>query len=949
MLGYLNINSVRNKFDNLFSIIGNKFDVFAIAESKLDSSFPDAQFKTRGYKMPYRLDISDKSGGILVYVKTGLPSMLLNRFSLPKDIQIVPVELRLANSKWLIVSIYRPPKQNFKYFLDILSDMLDFYSYEKSVLIGDFNAEPDHFALKSFLNAQVLHNHVNFKTCWKSKEGRCIDLILSNQKFSLQHTGNIDTGLSDHHQLIHTMLKSTYIRQPPKNIVYRDYSNFDREVFQQDLEKSFNDNLNLNVDSSYYEIFEVIFEMVLNRHAPQKNKMIRGNEKPHMDKALKKAIMKRSQLKNVYKRSKCSSDWNAYKKQRNLVTNLNKKARISYFSSAVKSCSVEPKVFWKICKPFMSKQSISEVKIILATDEKVIQDDEKISNCFNEYFNGITNVLNLFKWNPSYCSDIENPVLRAIDKFKGHPSIIKIKSELRSSLSPRFHFEEVSTITVQKLIMSLDDSKKTSGSISTKSLKLAVNVVSSPIKDCINTAFRNCKFPSKLKLTEISPIPKAGSSQEIGNFRPISILPTVSKLFEKVIAQQIGEFFKPLFSIMLCGFRKKHSTQHALFRLLHLWQNNLDKGKVVGTILMDLSKAYDCLPHDLIIAKLEAYGLDFASLSLLRDYLSNRHHRVKVGSSLSAWLELFIGVPQGSILGPLLFNIFLNDLFFFIEEAGICNFADDNTLFACANEISTVISILEKETCNVLEWFKVNSLAANPAKFQIMFLGVSDKETREVCVEGVYLKATTSVKLLGVVIDSKLSFKQHVETLCKTASQKVKALFRIRPYLNVECAKRLCNAFIMSNFNYCPLIWMAGLKSNNELINKVHKRAMRAVYGKFQLSFQELLELGNSETIHVRNLKTLLIEVFKSLNRLNPEFMWHLFTYKSVKYTLRSGQVLSLPPTKTTKFGLNSLVFRGSLLWNTLPPTFKVATTLHGFKMNLKAWNGENCSCPVCS
>ena len=142
---------------------------------------------------------------------------------------------------------------------------------------------------------------------------------------------------------------------------------------------------------------------------------------------------------------------------------------------------------------------------------------------------------------------------------------------------------------------------------------------------------------------------------------------------------QINTFFQDKFNPILCGFRKAHSTQHALLNLIQHWQKCLDKREIVGTLLMALSKAYDCIPHDLLIAKLEAYGFDISiSLHLIRSYLSRRKHRVKVGDTLSDWLEIILGVPQGSILGPLLFNIFLNDIFFFIHVTLICNFGDDN-------------------------------------------------------------------------------------------------------------------------------------------------------------------------------------------------------------------------------------------------------------------------------
>ena len=158
--------------------MSDNFDVLTVAESKLDSSFPSSQFEVNGYKTPYRLDITDTSGGLLVFIKKGLPSLRLKSFKLPKDIQVIAIELTLYKSKWLLISIYRPPRQNLDYFLSSLTDLIDFYNFEKCVIIGDFNAEPTNKKLKTFLDNEMLYCHVKFNTCWKSNTGSCINLIL---------------------------------------------------------------------------------------------------------------------------------------------------------------------------------------------------------------------------------------------------------------------------------------------------------------------------------------------------------------------------------------------------------------------------------------------------------------------------------------------------------------------------------------------------------------------------------------------------------------------------------------------------------------------------------------------------------------------------------------------------------------------------------------------------
>ena len=413
---------------------------------------------------------------------------------------------------------------------------------------------------------------------------------------------------------------------------------------------------------------------------------------------------------------------------------------------------------------------------------------------------------------------------------------------------------------------------------------------------------------------------------------------------------QISSHFENILSKYLCGFRKGYSTQHSLFNLLRNWQSCLDKSGTIGAILMDLSKAYDCIPHDLLLAKMAAYGVSLASLRLIHSYLTNRKQRVRIGHTLSEWLEIIMGVPQGSILGPILFNIFLNDLVLFIMETEICNFADDTTIYSCDFNPHESIQKLENDMKHVLTWFKINSMVANPAKFQFIILGKWNSQ-KKLCldIDGRRVVSSAEVKLLGVKIDDKLSFLPHIKDLRKKSIRKINALQRIRNYMTLSQAKLINNAYIISSFSYCPLIWMFSGKSGDTLINRAHYRALKVTYGLFEKSFDELIIMDESVTTHIKNIQTLMLEVYKSINRINPEFMWDLFQLKDMPYNMRAESLLSLPPTKTRTFGINSLIFRGSILWNSLPNNIKLSLNTNEFKANIKNCKIFDCNCRICS
>ena len=201
----------------------------------------------------------------------------------------------------------------------------------------------------------------------------------------------------------------------------------------------------------------------------------------------------------------------------------------------------------------------------------------------------------------------------------------------------------------------------------------------------------SCTFPDPLKLADVSLGFKNGISATKKNYRHVSVLSSFTEMFERLLRKQMAMFMESKLSNIFCGFREGHSTQHALSKVAKTIRRCIDQSGICGMVLMDLSKAYDCLPHDLLRAKMEAYGFSADNLKLIHSYLVGRKQRVKIGSTRSSWQEIKSGAPQGSVLGPFLFNLVMTDFFFGMQQSQVCNFADDNTSYACGQNLDSVI------------------------------------------------------------------------------------------------------------------------------------------------------------------------------------------------------------------------------------------------------------------
>ena len=947
IIGHININFLEGKFEALKHLVEDNLDVLVVTETKIDASYPTSQFAIKGVGTPFRQDRNKHGGGVLIYIREHLPCREIPFHNKPNDIEGIFVELSLRKKKWLIFGGYNPAKELASYFLDHVSKHLDvnMANFDNILIIGDFNSTMSDVPMKNFCELYDLDNLINVPTCFKNADNpSSIDVLLTNSENSFQNSIAIETGLSDHHKMVVTVLKIFIKKKDPVIINYRSYKNMDFSIFNNVLRQKLEQ---FNKETMSYEDFHEIFMNTLDIYAPMKKKIVRGNNAPFMTKALSKEIMHRSKLKNIFNKNPNDENKRLYKRQRNLCVSLLRKEKKNYYNNLDLKIFDDNRKFWKSIKPlFSDKQKILDKNIFILEDGIIYSKNEEVAEKLNNFF--IDAVQNL-EIEP-FVSEEANYVFdgnidEIIKQYETHPSIQNIKVNI--TLGEKFVFSDTIPEEISKRILDLEPKKASvENDIPAKILIGSHDVVSRYLSDIYNRSKHLSNYPGPLKLGTVTPINKKSTKTLLKkDYRPITLIPIISKLFEKDMYDQISSYMDKYFSPYLFGYRKNHSTEQCLTIMIEFWKKALDSKNIAGAVLTDLSKAFDCLNHNLLIAKLDAYGFDNISLKFIYEYLKERKQRTKVNNSYSTWKDVLFGVPQGSILGPLLFNIFMNDIFFFIKKTNIANYADDNTAYTSEHNVVSLLKTLEDEITIVLNWFRINEMKSNDDKCHLI---IANTDKVSVSLGNEVIGASDTVELLGIKLDKNLNFNQHVSDLLKKGNQKLHALARISKYLSQDKLKIIMKTFIQSQFNYCPLIWMFHSRTLNNKINKLHERALRLVYKNENLCFQELLNLDNSVTIHQRNLQRLAVEMYKVKNNLSPLPMQELFTEQTNTYNLRNCRTWEIPNARTVSYGLESVRFRGPKTWELLPNDIKEAKSLAEFKIKIKTWKSPECTCRLC-
>ena len=442
---------------------------------------------------------------------------------------------------------------------------------------------------------------------------------------------------------------------------------------------------------------------------------------------------------------------------------------------------------------------------------------------------------------------------------------------------------------------------------------------------------------------------KAGERNDPNNYRPISVLSTISRVFEKLVYEQIYNYLikNNILDTRQSGFRSLHSTVTALLDLTNQWCFNIDRGLVSGVLFLDLKKAFDTVDHRLLLTKLEYIGVRGHALEWFKSYLLNRFQIVYTNGVLSEKAILKCGVPQGSILGPLLFLIYINDLTTIADYATVRMYADDTNMTFTACSIPELQHDMNMDLQFLQNWLIANRLTLNVLKTEFMLIGSRQRiatltQELDLSINGISLKRVNSSKCLGVEIDEFLTWDAHIASISRKVSSGIGVLKKIKPFVPTFNLISVYQSIVEPYFDYCSIVWDDISDHLTDKLQILQNRAARVITGAdYRMHISELLsKLGWSSLKEKRNKQKALM-MFKIMNGMTPPYLEDIFTRnigRSV-YNLRiSRRDLALPAVKTDYYR-NSFAYTGAKVWNALPEEMKYEKSMRAFKNKLESLN----------
>ena len=908
-IGHLNINSVINKLDDVSSILynsNNPFHIFGLTESRLNSKIHDNDINIPGFT-PIRNDPkAPKATGILVYVNNSLTIKRCHDLE-QHGVESVWLEIKFKQCKPLKVGfVYRNPKE-LANWNDSFSSMMDAASLDATeiILLGDFNINLSNSKnswlkltetyrliqivdMPTRLQAQTLLDHI-YVTEAKNVLELCVPVY----------------GCSDHLPTCLTWTKKG-VKIPKtghKEISYRSFAKFDEDSFLLDLLNSpLNNVYNYTNPEEALDFWITNFLSVYDYHAPFKTRRVKHSQKPKwMTKEIEVACIKRDKLLKEGKRDE-------FKAQRNKITSLKRAAKAKYFNSLVSS-KQNSKSIWKAISELTNKPcaSQSSIRIQLTPDQ------------LNNHFISIAD--SIIPENKT-----KNNSLDKLSQF------CKSKNVVNNDNIPFMHVTDV-----YNYLQNVKQSSTTGhDGIHIKILKISAPIISETLTYIYNLCIDKAYFPAHFKTAKVIPLFKTGDSSDPSNYRPISILSVLSKPLENHLNKHLYNQLDStnLLSKHQSGFRTNHSCHTALTKMVDDWLININESRLCGALFIDFAKAFDVVDHELLCKKLLLYGITGKNHEMLTSFLNNRQQYTVVNSKTSSIQPVKYGVPQGSILGPLLFAIYVNDLPLHIQAS--CElFCDDTTMYKTHADVHQISNSLQESVNTLTEWCKLNHMSLNPQKTKIMLITTRQKRQSltvklpSIFIDNVPIEEVNNHRVLGIIIDNNLSWSNHIDYLYKTLSRRVYQLCRFKKFINFHARKIFIHAYILSSISYCSTLFDSSCTSTLKPLHRIYKRALKAALLKSstltKLDYYKLNMFPLKEVLSINKC----CFMHRILSKNAPDSLYDTFEINPRNPT----KVLS--PSPRIELFKSSLLYSGSKLWNGLPIYIRSKISLSAFKKHL--------------
>ena len=921
-LFFANINSVRKNFNELMALlnmINHQFSIIALNESKL-SQGEHLAYPIQGYHA-YSQPRDCRGGGVLIYVRDLYEVELIDELCLTSStFESLFIKLKNASDVVTVGSIYRPPNsQMIQFNSDLKSHILDKLPDNNTLIAGDFNINllaettPSAINFTGLLYNKSLFNVITQPTRVTQTSATLIDHIwCSSQHIDSSHV--IEYSLSDHFPV------SCFLNFPND----KDFKWITSRPFHDNLKRRFIDHFTSycetvkTPDADYLDEFEHFYielESMITDQFPIKTKKCRNSslKNPWIDSELKSLITKKHLIYKKMRRGLVNSM--SYKNYRNMLNTTLKLAKKVFLYERFANLSSDKKAMWsqinKTLKPCKEKRKI-EVKI----NNVNINSPQIVKDIVNSNFLESRNIVN-----DNFIAECDFDPSRYLNQ------------QCNS-----FFFKPTDAKEISDIIKTMKNNSLKS-SLPTKCLKLIAEPLAKILANFFNKFIENGTFPNILKRNFITPIPKKGNSKSLDNLRPITILCPIAKIFDSLMYNRVDSFTSKynIISPLQFGFQKNKSIEQASLNLMYnINKANTDKSHFAA-VFIDLTKAFDTINHNFLLSKLSHYGFRSNSLFLFANYIKNRLQYTVIEKHISSPLIANCGVAQGSSMGPLLFDIYVNDVVNCLEYCSILIYADDIVLFFSSKSVNDLETHINADLLNLNNWFNFNHLHINLNKTFYLYIPMSKIITEPLFKIGSHVvKRTKEFKYLGLIIDDKLTFRSHILHVTRKVNYINSIINSLKIFLPIFILKKIYYALVQPHINLHINVWggstASALNPLRVALNRIIRNMCRmpiSTCDKYKhlniLPLTQLYYLRISELFY----KTLVLNQSQLLYDIIGEITFN-HTYRT-----RHHDNFRLPRIRTEvnrHFFLTNCI----KIWQQLPSEVKDATSLYQFKCKFK-------------